>query len=163
MPAASAAANRDVLPLGAEHIERLIAIDRAHSGQARRRFFEKRLAAAKAHPGDYIHIGVMRGGALRGFAIARILHGEFGYQHTVAILDAIGVELESQEQGIGQALMEELFANLRRTGVYSLHSQATWTNHDLLRFFGAWKFQLAPRLALERPITQLLEEAGADE
>jgi ribosomal protein S18 acetylase RimI-like enzyme len=163
MPAASAAANREILPIGAENIERLIAIDRAHTGHARRHFFEKRFAAAKAHPDDFIHIGVMRGGSLRGFAIARILHGEFGYQQAVAILDAIGVEMESQERGIGQALMEELFAIMHRMGIRSLHSQATWTNNDLLRFFGAWKFKLAPRLALERPVTQLLEEASTDE
>jgi ribosomal protein S18 acetylase RimI-like enzyme len=163
MPAASAAAHCEVLPIGAGHIERLIAIDRAYTGHIRRHFFEKRLAAARAHPGDFIHLGAMRDGTLRGFVIARILHGEFGYPHAVAILDAIGVEPESQERGIGHTLMEELFTILRRMGVRSLHSQATWTNHDLLQFFGAWKFKLAPRLALERPVTQLLEEADADE
>jgi L-amino acid N-acyltransferase YncA len=140
----------------------VIAIDRAHSGHSRRRFFEKRFAAAAVQPDDYIHIGAVRGGSLRGFAIARILRGEFGHRHAVAVLDALGVEPESRERGIGQALMEELAAIMRRSEVHVLQSQTGWTNHDLLRFFHACGFALAPRLILERSVTELLEETGEE-
>jgi GNAT superfamily N-acetyltransferase len=157
MVTASPLGNRNARPLGENDVERVIAIDRAHSGHARRYFFEKRFAAAKAQPGDYIHVGAMWGGSLRGFAIARILRGEFGHEQAVAVLDAIGVEAQSQEHGIGEALMEELRDMMRRMGVRSLHSQAEWTKYGLLRFFEASGLQLAPRLVLERSVSPLEE------
>ena len=158
MAAISTAARNNFHLLGVEDTERVIAIDRAHTGRASRRFFEKRLAAAKVNPDDFIPIGVMRGGALRGFAIARILRGEFGHERAVAVLDAVGVELEGQERGIGQFLMAELTKTMQRMGVCSLQSQADWTNHSLLRFFSAAGFKLSPRIALERSVSELLDE-----
>jgi ribosomal protein S18 acetylase RimI-like enzyme len=159
---AAAVAHSTARRLGLDDVERVIAIDRAHSGHARRRFFERRFEAAQAEPDDYIHIGVTRGGSLRGFAIARILRGEFGQQQTVAVLDAIGVEAESQERGIGQELMDELTAAMRRTGVTILQSEADWTNHGLLRFFAAAGFALAPRLALQRAVGELKDDLNEE-
>jgi L-amino acid N-acyltransferase YncA len=78
------------------------------------------------------------------------------------VLDAIGVEMQSQQRGIGQALMEELGTILRRKGVRSLQSQADWTNHDLLRFLHAAGFELAPRVALQRPVNEVLAETGEE-
>ena len=91
---------------------------------------------------------------------ARILRGEFGHEHAVAVLDALGVEPQSRERGIGHALINELGETLRRKGVRSLQSQADWSNHELVRFFAACGFQLAPRLALQRPVAQPLAEAS---
>ena len=162
MTVASPAKDRKTRPLGVADIERVIAIDSAHSGHARRRFFEKRFAAAKARPGDYIQVGAIWGGSLRGFAIARILRGEFGHQHPVAVLDAIGVEPQSQEIGIGEALMTELRDAMRSNGVRALHSQADWKRDDLLHFFAASGFELAPRLALERSVSERLNETAED-
>jgi N-acetylglutamate synthase-like GNAT family acetyltransferase len=158
----SSGTNRDVRRLGVDDVEVVIAIDRAHSGRARRHFFEKQLAAAKARPDDFICLGIHRGGALRGFAIAQILRGEFGREHAVAVLATVGVEPQSQEQGIGHELMGELTENLRAMGVGSLQSLADWTNHDLLRFFDASGFTLAPRLALERSVGEPLEETSEE-
>ena len=151
-------AGRDTRPLRADDVERVIAIDRAYSGQSRRRFFEKRFAAAKAQPEDFIHVGVVQDGALRGYAIARVLRGEFGHKQAVAVLDAIGVDAESRERGVGQALMTELDAIMVRRNVHALQSQAEWTNLDLLRFFAAAGFQLASRLTLQRPVATPLDE-----
>ena len=162
MVAASPVRNRNARLLSENDVERVIAIDRAHSDHARRHFFEKRFAAAKAQPDDYIHVGAMWGGSLRGFAIARIHRGEFGHEHVVAVLDAIGVEAQSQEHGIGHALMEELGDVMRRRGVRSLHSQAEWTKHDLLRFFEASGFEVAPRVVLERSVSELLHETSEE-
>jgi len=159
---AAPAVDGTVCPLGANDVERVIAIDAVHSGHARRRFFEKRFAAAAAQPDDYVHLGVTRGGALRGFVIARVLRGEFGHEHAVAVLDAIGVETESRERGIGQLLMEELGKVMRHRGVRSLQSQADWANHDLLRFFHAAGFELSRRLALQRPVNELLVEISEE-
>ena len=160
MVAAPLATGHDTRPLRADDIERVIAIDRAYSGHSRRRFFEKRFAAANAQPEDFIHVGVVRDGVLRGYAIARVLRGEFGHKQAIAVLDAIGVDAESRERGVGQALMAELNAVMLRRNVRALQSQAEWTNSDLMRFFAAAGFQLAPRLTLERPVAALLDETS---
>ena len=102
------------------------------------------------------------GETLRGFATARILRGEFGRENAVAVLDGLGVEIDTQEQGIGQALMSELVRTLRNMGVQSLQSQAEWTNGTLLRFFAGSGFLLAPRFALERSVVEPLAEPTED-
>jgi GNAT superfamily N-acetyltransferase len=140
----------------------VIAIDSAHTGHSRRRFFEKRFAAAVARPQDFATIGIDRNGALRGFAIARIQRGEFGREQAVAVLDAVGVEPHARERGVGRALIDGLIAALDRMGVGSLTSQAAWNNHELLRFFAASGFALAPRLVLERSLAEPLYE-GSEE
>ena len=152
------AADRVSRPLDMDDIERVIAIDRADGGHSRRHFFEKRFAAAKAQPDDFIHVGVVEHSLLRGFATARVHRGEFGFEQAVAVLDAIGVDSESRERGIGHLLMRELGEVMSRRGVRTLQSQADWTNHELLRFFAATGFKLAPRLTLERPVAVPLDE-----
>jgi ribosomal protein S18 acetylase RimI-like enzyme len=141
-------------------LDRVVAIDREHTGQSRRRFFEKCFALAASNPDDFIHIGIARGGSLVGFVMARVLRGEFGRAHAVAVLDALGVDLASQEQGIGQALVEELKEGMRRKGVTSLQTQAAWKDHNLLEFFDTCAFRLAPRLVLERAVAEPLYEAS---
>ena len=54
--------------------------------------------------------------------------------------------------------MQGLVELLRGKSVRSLQSQADWTNHNLLRFFAAAKFELAPRLVLQRSAVDLLAE-----
>ncbi len=159
------AANLDnsIRPLRSVDLERVIVIDSGHVGEPRRRFFEKRLAHAKQHPDDYVHVGVVRNGALVGFAFALILRGEFGREQAIATLDAVGVEHDSRERGVGHALMDGLTEALRQRGVKSLQSQADWTNHALLRFFDASGFGLAPRMMLERSVLTPLAEAADDE
>jgi N-acetylglutamate synthase-like GNAT family acetyltransferase len=145
--------------LDAGDLERVIEIDRTPGDRTRGRFFEKRFAAAAAHPEDFVHVGVTRGGVLRGFAFARLLRGEFGREHVTAVLDAIGVEPQSREAGIGRSLLRELVVRLRAVGARTLHSQAEWSDPDLTHFFAAAGFKLAPRVALERSLaTPLVEQ-----
>jgi hypothetical protein len=141
--------------LGLDDLEQIVAIDRTHTGRARRRFFEKRLEAAKAHPDDFVHVGMVRGGALRGYAMARLQRGEFGREDVVAVFDAIGV----QEEGLGKALMDGLVTTLRGRRARRLQSRAEWTSHAVLRFLEASGFELAPRLVLERSVSEPLAEA----
>jgi len=162
MSSASPGSTNGARALVQDDLERVIAIDREHSGRSRRRFFEKRFAAAARRPEDFIQIGIARGGALRGFAVGHILRGEFGRTGAAAVLDAVGVEPQSQELGIGQALMDALTRTLREREVTVLHSQADWSNHDLMRFFSTSGFRLADRMALERSVAEPLFEATED-
>ena len=160
-----AAANTDnsVRPLRPADLERVIAIDSGHVGEPRRRFFEKRLVHAKQHPEDFVHVGVIRNDLLVGFAFARILRGEFGREQAIATLDAVCVERDSREHGVGHALIDGVTEVMRKKGVHSLQSQADWTNHALLRFFDASGFGLAPRLVLERSVLTPLAEPDENE
>ncbi len=149
-------------PITAADLEQVIAIDTANSGRVRRHFFEKRFAAAKARPSDFVQIGVMEGNTLRGFGVAHILRGEFGRKDAIAVLDALGVAPGSKEHGLGQILVEELIAISRQRGARSLHSQVDWKNAELLHFFNSAHFKLAPRVALERSTNELLEQADEE-
>jgi ribosomal protein S18 acetylase RimI-like enzyme len=149
-------------PITDADLNRVIAIDEVHSGYRRRHFFEKRFAAAKRYPDEYLCIGVEVDQSLCGFAIGRVLRGEFGQKDEVVVLDAIGVDPECREQHLGQSLIDELLRMSRRRGVKTLQLQVHWSNHDLLRFFNVSGFKLAPRLALERPIEELQEGMDQD-
>ena len=163
MSNAAASTDNGVRPLNPTDLERVIAIDSGHVGEPRRRFFEKRLAHAKQHPEDFVHVGVIRNDLLVGFAFARILRGEFGREQAIATLDAVGVERDSREHGVGHALIDGVTEVMRKKGVHSLQSQADWTNHALLRFFDASGFGLAPRLMLERSVLTPLAEPDENE
>lgn len=154
--------SRNIRALVAADLERVIAIDRIHSGRSRRHFFEKRFATAQARPDDFVHVGVVTGDGLQGFAVARILRGEFGQKDAVAVLDAVGVDPQSREHGLGQSLMDGLVDLSRQRGVRSLQSHVSWTSLELLRFFNASNFKLAPRLDLERPVAELREDADEE-
>lgn len=162
MATIAAKPKRSVRPLFPDDLERVIAIDRAHSGHDRRSFYEKRFAAAKSNFEEFVQIGVAEGETLYGFAMARILRGEFGREHAIAVLDGLGVEAGTQDQGVGQTLMSELVRSLRNMGVRSLQSQAEWTNGNLLGFFAGSGFSLAPRFALERSVGEPLAEPAED-
>lgn len=160
---AAASPATEVRPLRPADLDRLVSIDSVHVGKPRRRFFEKRLHHIQEHPEDFVHVGVVRDGALVGFAVARILRGEFGRDQAVATLDAVGVMTEGQERGVGRALMHSLAAAMREKGVQSLQSQADWTQHALLRFFDSSGFRLAPRIMLERTDLTPLAESVENE
>jgi ribosomal protein S18 acetylase RimI-like enzyme len=159
---AVARSNESVRPIDARDLERVVTIDRTHTGYSRRRFFERRFACAALRPDDFVQIGMVRSGLLRGFAIARLLRGEFGREEAVAVLDAIGVEAQSQDQGVGQFLIEQLVQIMQQKGIRSLHSQARWADVQLLRFFDAAGFRLSPRVVLERSVADPLIEPVED-
>lgn len=149
-------------PITVADLEQVIAIDKVNTGHSRRHFFEKRFAAAKARPSDFVQVGVVADNVLRGFAIARILHGEFGQKDAIAVVDALGVAPESREHGLGHRLMDGLVEATRKQGAQSVQSLVDWKNPDLLRFFNTTHFKLAPRLALECAMTELRAEADEE-
>jgi GNAT superfamily N-acetyltransferase len=140
----------------------MAAIDRAYSGSLRRRFFAKRIAAAHASPGDFVHVGVTHEGVLCGFAIAHVLRGEFGRERPVAVLDVLAVEPKSQARGVGRLLMQRLAELMRDAGVRSLQTQIDWRQQQLMRFLKTSGFALAPRLALERSLAKPLDEVSTE-
>ena len=139
-------------PLGPDDLDRVVAIDKAITGRSRRGFYQKRFAAMNRDPGPFVAMGIVQGSTLAGFVLAHVLDGEFGGQYPVAMLDAFGVTPEARGKGLGPALMAGLDSALRARGVSELHSQANWSDYDLVRFFAHAGFTLAPRHILERQV-----------
>lgn len=146
-----------IRPITAADLEGVIELDGTTTGQSRRGFYEKRLTAAGHEPGAFVSLGAVVGGRLVGFAFAYILDGEFGGNAPVAVLDAVNVHPDAQGQGVGRQLMTSLTQALRSRGVRELQTQADWTQFDIIQFFGAAGFSLAPRLVLERQTTTAID------
>ncbi len=138
-------------PLTAEDLEPVVDIDRKVTGSARRAFFEKRLANALAEPKGFIYIAARSDDRLVGYALARLLVGEFGRDEKIVILDAMAVDPDLRHGGVGTALLEAVDEVARHKGVREMQTQARWTNSSLLRFFNAAGFEIAPRIVLSRP------------
>ena len=137
-------------PLTANDHEAVIALDQLLSHGSRRGFFNKRWQAMARDPEAFVALGAYRDATLRGFALGHVLRGEFGGTTPVVVLDAVGVTLEEQAQGIGQALVEAFVAEVRKRGGGELRTQVAWDQSGLASFFARCGFGLAPRIVLER-------------
>ena len=148
----------EVRVLRADELDIAAAIDAANTGRSRRSFLAKRLRAAEQSADDYLHLGIDAGDSLAGFALARVLRGEFGRDELVAVLDVIDADRRIAVRGCGQRLLAALAARLRQRGVRKLYSESDWTNHTVLRFFATSGFELARRVILERAVDEPLAE-----
>ena len=151
----SPAAVGKVAPLTANDLETVIAIDKAITGRERRGFFEKRLAGALERPGDYIYVGLHADGQLVGFALAKLVEGEFGSEDALASFDAMGVDPNFQGKGAGHRLITAIEDILRHKGVKTLTTQADWSNIAMLGFFDKCGFKLADKVVVARDTSKL--------
>lgn len=140
----------DLRALRPADLDAVVEIDRRITGRSRRVFFERRLNAALADPAGFIVVAVDTDGACAGFAITRLQNGEFGDDRRVAVLDVIGVDPSHQGAGVGAQLLEGITARMKRRDVRELRTQVDWRDQELIRFFAAAGFGLAPRQVLER-------------
>ncbi|HUY83759.1 MAG TPA: GNAT family N-acetyltransferase [Steroidobacteraceae bacterium] len=155
MPATS-----EIRRLRGDDLDRMVVIDRAHSGRSRRPFLGKRLAIGAIAPAEHLQFGVELDGRLAGLLLGRVQRGEFGRIDSSVVIDVIGVAAESRGRGCGRALLEAVSAEARSLGLPRLHSQAEWTMFGLLRFFAGTGFELSHRLVLERPVDRPFIEIG---
>ncbi len=144
----------EVGPLTPDDLDAVVAIDGALTGTSRRDFFKRRLAAALKSPRDFVYVGLRRDGQLAGYALARLVDGEFGKPGASAALDAIGVDPAHQHKDAGHQLLTAVEDVLRHKGVAELTSQVQWANQDLIGFFAHAGFDLAPRIVLNRSTAQ---------
>ncbi len=145
-----------VRPLTGEDLNTVVAMDEALTGRARRGFFERRLQAALKDPKGFVYVGADVAGELKGYALVRLLGGEFG-QDAAGKLDAIGIDPASKGAGLGRALMTNIEDILRHKGVGELQTETEWTNGSLLGFLAHSGFERAPRIVLKRDVATDLE------
>lgn len=145
-----------IKPLAAADFEAVVALDQMLSHASRRGFFEKRWQAMARNPQAFVALGAYRGTAISGFVLGHVLQGEFGGNAPAVVLDAVGVALAEQAQGVGHALIDHVIDAVRALGGGELRTQVAWDQSGLVSFFARCGFALAPRLVLERdtePVT----------
>lgn len=131
-------------PLAAADLERVVALDAALGGHSRRAYFERRLGAALRDPEHHLQYAADDAWDLGGFALARVLAGEFGRDRPALMLEVIGVSFQHRGRGIGALLLRELESEAARRGVRELWTQASWRQERMLRFLARSGFELAP-------------------
>lgn len=139
-------------------LDPVVALDAALSGRTRRAYFERRLAAALRQPELHVQYAVEEEGALCGYALARVLEGEFGLARPALRLEVIGVRSDAQGRGIGRALHGALEEEAGQRAVGEIRTVAGWRDHAMLRFLGRLGYALAPSLVLECARLSTLEE-----
>ena len=133
-------------------LDDVVAIDAVNSGQARRGYFEQRLALALAEPEVHVQFAFERDDGLAGYVLARVLEGEFGRSVPSLRLEAIEVKAATQHHGVGHSLHAALEAEAIRRGIPEIRTGAAWRDHGMLRFLDAVGYELAANHVIDCPI-----------
>ncbi|MEI2776638.1 MAG: GNAT family N-acetyltransferase [Tetrasphaera sp.] len=140
-----------------EALPDVVRIDEATTGRPRPRFHRKRVISLDQDDRD-IALVAERDGQTVGFAFTRVFEGELGMAAPVGVLDWIGVDPPQRGAGVGRILLDATVDELDRRGVHQMRTQAAWNEHNLVEFFAANGFQLAPRIAIDRPVDLPLDD-----
>ena len=138
---------RSLMP---EDIDAVVDIDARITGRSRRVFYEKRLETALETPNSFITAACVDKGKVSGFAFARVQNGEFGNDYKAAVLDVICVDPDQQHHGQGSQMLESICAIATKIGINELRTEIDWNDADMVRFFSAQDFSLAPYQALSK-------------
>ncbi len=159
----SAVPERATRPIRPADLAAVVRIDRERSGRARTEFYGRRFRTLAEAPDALVGAAAERGGLVIGFALARVLHGEFGGERPAGELDAIGVASGAAREGVATDLLDAIEAALAARHVRELRTQVDWTDRGLAAFLGAAGFRLAPRVVLERTVDRLADDVSPDE
>ena len=138
----------DVSLLTAKDLDDMVRIDRHITGRDRHGFMQHALDEALRESGVRISLAARQDGVMAGYIMARADLGDFGRTEPVAVIDTIGVAPEYANQGIGHALLSQLFLNLSALRIERVETIVAARNVDLLGFFYGAGFAPGERLAL---------------
>jgi len=136
-------------PLAPGDLDAVVAIDAVLMGRTRRAYFERRLAAALRQPKLHLQFAAESEGRLAGYALARVLEGEFGRTQPGLRLEVISVARGVQGRGIGWALHATLEEAARKRGLAELRTATPWRDTAMLRFLAATGYALDSSLVLD--------------
>jgi len=143
---------RDRIPvraMKASDLRRLVDIDKRITGRDRRAYFDRKLEEALYESDVRVSLVAERDGEPVGFIMARVDFGEFGRVEPIAVLDTIGVDPDFSGQGIGRALLSQLFVNLMTLRVEGVRTVVGWSDQQLVTFLERCGFHPSQRLCLE--------------
>lgn len=127
-------------------LEGVARIDRRHTGRDRHGYLCRTVREALAD-GVRVSLAARIDGALAGYLMARLDYGDFGRAEPVAVIDTIGVDPLRARQGVGRALLSQLFANLAAIGVERVETVVAPGDLGLMGFFYRAGFRPSERLA----------------
>jgi len=136
-----------------EDLPALIRIDSKLTDRNRTNFFQSKMQEMLNESGIRVSLVVERGGAVVGYAMARLDYGDFGRVEPAAVLDTLGVHPDYTGQGLGRTLLWQLLGNLAALQVNSVSTQLQWQNVSLLAFFDSCDFQPTQDLLLTKPLS----------
>jgi ribosomal protein S18 acetylase RimI-like enzyme len=133
-------------------IDGVASIDRRHTGRDRRGYLCRTIAEALADSAVRISLAARVDGSIAGYLMARVDYGDFGRAESAAVIDTIGVDPLRARQGIGRALLSQLFVNLRGLGVERVETAVAPGNLDLMGFFYSAGFSPSERLSFVKKL-----------
>jgi predicted N-acetyltransferase YhbS len=137
----------EVALLEEKDLEGVARIDRRHTGRDRRGYLCRTLREALADSAVRVSLAARVDGGVAGFLMARVDYGDFGRAEPVAVIDTVGVDPLRARQGIGRALLAQLFVNLRGLGVERVETVVAPASLDLTGFFVGAGFRPSERLS----------------
>ena len=137
----------DVSLLREADLEGIARIDRRHTGRDRRGYLSRSFEETLADSALRISLVARVDGGVAGFVMARLDYGDFGRAEPVAVIDTLGVDPMRARQGIGRALLSQLFMNLAGLGVEHVETIVAPGSLDLIGFFHAAGLRPSERLS----------------
>lgn len=140
----------EVAILGEGDIDGVARIDRRHTGRDRRGYLCRSIREALEDSAVRVSLAARADGGLAGFVMARVDYGDFGRSEPVAVIDTVGVDPLRLRQGVGRALLSQLFMNLAALGVERVETVVAAGHVDLMAFFYDAGFAPSERLSFSK-------------
>lgn len=137
----------DIEVLSEADLEGIARIDRRLTGRDRRVFLLRGLRETLSDSAVRVSLVAKADGGVAGFLMARMDYGDFGRVEPTAVIDTTGVDPLRAREGIGRALLSQLFVNLSALGVERVETVVAPGQLDLLGFFDHAGFRPAERLS----------------
>ncbi len=137
----------EVRSVARSDLEDIARIDRRLMGQDRSAYITRKLEEALTESAIRISLVARKDGAAAGFLMASADYGDFGRAEPVAVIDTIGVDPGFAGQGVGRALLSQLFINLGALGIERVETVVAKEHLELLAFFYRAGFGPSERLA----------------
>jgi ribosomal protein S18 acetylase RimI-like enzyme len=138
--------------LGENDLDGVARVDRRLTGRDRRGYLCRTLREALSDSAVRISLTAHVDRSVAGYLMARVDYGDFGRAEPVAVLDTIGVDPLRPRQGIGRALLSQLFVNLHALGVERVETVVAPGNLDLMGFLYRAGFGPSERLSFAKAL-----------
>ncbi len=133
-------------------VDAIARIDAQRSGRDRRGYVARKVEQALQESALQVSQVAIEDGAVVGFALASVDHGDFGRVAPTAVLHTLGVQPGHAEKGYGTALLAQLTNNLKGLLVDRLRTEVAFADVGLAQWFAARGFAPSQALALQRSI-----------
>lgn len=140
-------------PLTVSDIDEIVQIDERIVRRTRSPLFKTQLEEQILKHGDE-SLGALHEGKLVGYLLAETIVYIYGSDDLTAWITLLGIDPDFQDQGVGTALANKVFAYFSQKGIRSIRTICAWDWGDLVEFFSSVGFKMSDYLTLELNIGQ---------